>query len=142
MACLLALGHLGSAIASGLACDDLLSSMPDFLLIVGCEGVFVAALLWTAGLLREGRCAKGAAVILTVAAALGGFSAWQGGMPLVYLGESLPVRIAMVGFIMIHAMAFLAGFRTAIASALGLVTPSPASVAMSLKKAREAAEEE
>jgi len=118
MAYLLAVGHAASALAAALSFSDLLDSRPDFLLIVGCEGIFVAAIFWTAGLLREGRCARDAAIILTVAAGLGGFATLKG-MPMVYVGESLPVRVLMVAFMMVHALAFLAGLRTAIAGLTG-----------------------
>ncbi len=141
MAYLLALGHAASALAAALSVSDLLASPSDFLFIVGCEGVFVATLFWTAGLLREGRCATDAAIILTMAAGLGGAATLKG-MPMVYVGESLPVRVLMVAFMMVHGLAFLAGFRTAIAGLMSLVTPPRGSVRMSLKKAREATREE
>lgn len=137
MTYLLALGHIGSALSAGLARTDLLFYQSDFLLIVGCEGVFIATLLWAAGLLREGRCAPDAAIVVFIAAAMGGFGTLVG-MPMIYVGDTLPIRVLMVIFLMVHAVTFLAGFRTALAGMVSNLTPTAGAAAMSLRQAREA----
>jgi hypothetical protein len=133
MAYLLAIGHILSAVSAGIARTDLLFYESDFLLIVGCEGVFTAALLWTAGLLREGRCAADAGIVLLMASALGGLATVVG-MPMVYVGDPLPVRILMVLFLMVHAFALLAGYRTALAGMVSTLVPQVGEKAMAKKK--------
>ncbi len=140
LAYLLALGHIGSALSAGLSVTDLLDRQSDFLLIVGCEGVFIATLLWTAGLLREGRCAADAAIVLFMASALSGLATMVG-MPMRYVGDTLPVRILMVIFLMVHAVAFLTAFRTALAGMVSNLAPTPGAAAMGLKRARRAMRE-
>ncbi len=139
MAYLLALGHLVAAVAAGLAVPDLLARKSEFLLIVGGAGVFIAGLVWVAGLLREGRCAADAAIVLVTASGLGGLAVFVG-WPRVYLGESLLMGVLTVVFITIHTMAFMAGARTILANLLGLLSPTPGNAGMTIEAARKKAE--